>query len=71
MLEPMTRERAYRILNVAEDADFRTISLAFRSLRDKYHPELHPGHGKEYAEALAAFELLQSEISGTATKPLQ
>jgi len=71
MLEPMTKERAYQILNVTKNADFRTISLAFRTLRDKYHPSLHPGHGKEYAEALAAFELLQTEISESATKPHQ
>ncbi|HJJ36907.1 MAG TPA: DnaJ domain-containing protein [Methanocorpusculum sp.] len=71
MLEPMTKERAYQILNVPEDADFRTLSLAFRTLRDKYHPALHPGHGKEYAEALAAFELLQMERAGTAANPHQ
>ena len=71
MLEPMTPERAYAVLNVPKGADLRTISLAFRTLREKYHPDLHPGHGKEYAEALAAFELLQSQSSGTATKPAQ
>lgn len=59
MPEPMTKEKAYRILGVPEGSDLRTISLAFRELRDRYHPDLHPGFGKEYAEALAAFELLQ------------
>ncbi|HJJ31304.1 MAG TPA: J domain-containing protein [Methanocorpusculum sp.] len=57
----MTKERAYKILGVPEGSDLRTISLAFRSLREKYHPDLHPGFGKEYTEALAAFELLQMD----------
>ena len=61
MLEPMTKDRAYRILGIPEGSDLRTISLAFRTLRDRYHPDLHPGFGKEYAEALAAFELLQMD----------
>ncbi|HJJ39159.1 MAG TPA: J domain-containing protein [Methanocorpusculum sp.] len=57
----MTKERAYKILCVPEGSDLRTISLAFRTLREKYHPDLHPGFGKEYTEALAAFELLQMD----------
>ncbi|HJJ32236.1 MAG TPA: DnaJ domain-containing protein [Methanocorpusculum sp.] len=62
MLEQMTKERAYAILGVGPGSKLSEVSLAFRTLRDKYHPDLHPGHGKEYAEALAAFELLQMEL---------
>lgn len=61
MREPMTKERAYTILGVPEGSNLKTISLAFRTLRERYHPDLHPGFGKEYAEALAAFELLQMD----------
>lgn len=62
MAEPMTKERAYKILGVPEGSNLKTISLAFRTLRERYHPDLHPGFGKEYAEALAAFELLQMDV---------
>ena len=61
MAEPMTKERAYKILGVPEGSNLKTISLAFRTLRERYHPDLHPGFGKEYATALAAFELLQMD----------
>ncbi|MDO5846300.1 MAG: J domain-containing protein [Methanocorpusculum sp.] len=57
--EPMTKERAYAILGIPEGADFRTMSLAFRDLREKYDPEKHPFFRKEYAEAIAAFKYLQ------------
>ncbi len=57
--EPMTRERAYTILGVPEGSDFRTVSLAFRDLRERYHPDVNPFRRKEYAEAVAAFEFLQ------------
>ena len=61
MVEPMTKERAYKILGVDESADFSELSLAFRNLREKYHPDKNPAFRKEYAEAMAAFELLQRE----------
>ena len=62
MAEPMTKERAYKILGVPEGSNLKTISLAFRTLRERYHPDFHPGFGIEYAEALAAFELLQMDV---------
>jgi len=61
MVEPMTKERAYAVLGVDESADFSELSLAFRNLREKYHPDKNPAFRKEYAEALAAFELLQRD----------
>ena len=48
-------------LGVDESADFSELSLAFRNLREKYHPDKNPAFRKEYAEALAAFELLQRD----------
>ena len=60
-VEPMTKERAYAVLGVDESADFSELSLAFRNLREKYHPDKNPAFRKEYAEALAAFELLQRD----------
>ena len=62
MVEPMTKERAYAVLGVDESADFSELSLAFRNLREKYHPDKNPAFRKEYAEALAAFELLQRDF---------
>lgn len=61
MVEPMTKERAYAILGVDESATFTEVSLAYRALRDKYHPDKNPAFRKEYAEAMAAFKLLQLE----------
>ena len=43
MVEPMTKERAYAVLGVDESADFSELSLAFRNLREKYHPDKNPG----------------------------
>lgn len=62
MIEPMTKERAYEILGVSESATFREVSLAFRELRERYHPDESPFFREEYAKALAAFELLQREF---------
>jgi len=63
MIEEMTKERAYSILGLPMDADFSTTSLAFRNLRDKYHPDTNPRMRREYTEALAAFEYLQRMFS--------
>ncbi len=62
MVEPMTKERAYAVLGVDESANLSEVSLAFRTLREKYHPDINPRCRKEYAEALAAFELLQRDF---------
>ena len=59
MIEPMTKERAYEILGVDESASFSEVSLAYRALRDKYHPDKNPAFRKEYAEAMAAFKFRQ------------
>ena len=59
MVEPMTKERAYEILGVDESASFSEVSLAYRALRDKYHPDKNPAFRKEYAEAMTAFKFLQ------------
>ena len=59
MIEPMTKERAYEILGVDESASFSEVSLAYRELRDRYHPDKNPAFRKEYAEAMAAFKFLQ------------
>ena len=59
MVEPMTKERAYEILGVDESATFSEVSLAYRELRDRYHPDKNPAFRKEYAESMAAFKFLQ------------
>ncbi|MBQ1180340.1 MAG: J domain-containing protein [Methanocorpusculum sp.] len=59
MVEPMTKERAYEILGVDESATFSEVSLAYRELRDRYHPDKNPAFRKEYAEEMAAFKFLQ------------
>lgn len=58
----MTKERAYAVLGIDESADFRELSLAFRRIRERSHPDINPAGRKEYAEALAAFDLLQREL---------
>jgi DnaJ-class molecular chaperone len=63
MIEEMTKERAFSILGLPMDADFSTTSLAFRNLRDKYHPDTNPRMRREYTEVLAAFEFLQRMFS--------
>jgi len=62
-MEPMTTERAYEVLGVSPDATLKDMAFAYRTLREKYDPERHPGFGKEFAEVIAAFELLQFEKS--------
>ena len=39
---PMRREDALESIGVAEDADYRTVTRAFRSLAQKYHPGAFP-----------------------------
>jgi DnaJ-class molecular chaperone len=63
MIEEMTKERAYTILGLPVGADFSTTSLAFRNLRDKYHPDINPRMRREYTEVIAAFEYLQRMFS--------
>jgi len=63
MIEEMTKERAYKILGVPFGSDFSTTSLAFRDLRDKYHPDVNPYTRREYTEIIAAFEYLQRLFS--------
>lgn len=63
MIEPMTTERAYEVLGLAPGATLKEMAFSFRALKEKYDPELHPGHGKEFAEVIAAFELLQFQSS--------
>ena len=63
MIEDMTTERAYKVLGVPFGSDFSTTSLAFRDLRDKYHPDVSPHMRREYTEVLAAFEYLQRMFS--------
>lgn len=63
MIEEMTKERAFAILGLPTDANFSAASLAFRNLRDKYHPDINPRKRREYTEVVGAFEYLQRMFS--------
>ena len=63
MIEEMTKERAFAILGLPMDATFSETSLAFRNLRDKYHPDINPRKRREYTEVVGAFEYLQRMFS--------
>jgi molecular chaperone DnaJ len=53
----------YKVLGVAEDADDKTLTRAYRKLAKQYHPDANPGSEERFKEISAAYDVL-----GDATK---
>lgn len=53
----------YKILDVATDADLKTIKTAYRRLARKYHPDVSDEHNAEqkFKEVAEAYEVLSDE----------
>ena len=59
-----TKRCYYEVLGVARDASGREISVAYRQLAIKYHPDSNPGNEEAtilFKEAAEAYEVLSDD----------
>jgi len=48
----------YKVLGVAEDADEKALTRAYRKLAKQYHPDANPGSEDRFKEISAAYDVL-------------